>query len=60
MVLDTGEVFGSTLVASDNVKNGLDDGTELGSLVVSLEVSNVGIPKGALIGDQIEEASCEA
>ena len=60
MVLDTGEVFGYTLVASDNVKNGLDDRTELGSLVVSLEVSNVGIPKGALIGDQIEEASCEA
>ena len=39
---------------------GLDDGTELGPLVGSLEGSNVGISKGALLGDQIEEASCRA
>ena len=32
MVLVTGEVLGSTLGAANNVKIGLDDGTELGSL----------------------------
>ena len=30
----------------------------MGSLVGSLEGSNVGIPKGELLGDKIEEASC--
>ena len=32
----------------------------MGSLVGSLEGSNVGIPNGALPGDKIEEASCGA
>ena len=53
-------MLGSTLGAADNVNIGLDDGTYLGSLVGSLEVSNVDIPKGALLGDQIKEASCGA
>ena len=35
MVLVTGEVLGSTIGAANNVKIGLDDGTELGSLVGS-------------------------
>ena len=60
MVLGTGEVLGSTLGATNNIKIGLDHGTEMFSLVGSLEGSNVGIPKGALLGDQIEEAICEA
>ena len=54
MVIGTGEVLGSTIVAADNVKVGLDDRTELGSLTISLYGSNVGIPKGALIGVPIE------
>ena len=58
IVLVTGEVLESTLGAAKNVKIGLDDGTELGSLVGSLEGSKVGIPKVAFLGDQIEEASC--
>ena len=58
MLLGTGEVFGSTLGASNNVKIGLYYGTELGSLVGYLEGFNVGIPKGAFLGGQIEEASC--
>ena len=45
MVLVTGGVLGSTLGAADNVKIGIDDGTEMVSLVGSLEGSNVGIPK---------------
>ena len=60
MILGTGEVLGSTLVAAENVKVGLDDGTELGSLTGSLEVSNVGIPKSALLGVTIKEDSCGA
>ena len=60
MVLGTGEVLGSTLGAANNVKIGLDDRTELGYLVGSLEGSNFGIPKGAFLGDQIEEARCGA
>ena len=32
MVIGTGEVLGSTLGAANNVKIGLDDGTEMGSL----------------------------
>ena len=32
MVISTGEVLGSTLGAANNVKIGLDDGTEMGSL----------------------------
>ena len=43
-------VLGYILVAADNVKFGLDDRAELGSLTGSLEVSNVGIPKGTLLG----------
>ena len=58
MVLVTGEVLGSTLRAANNVKIGIDDGTELVSLVAPLEGSNVGIPKGEFLGGQIEEASC--
>ena len=58
MVLGTGEVLGSTIGVANNVKIGLDDVTELISLVGPLEGSNVGIQKGALLGDQIEEASC--
>ena len=60
MVLGTGEVIGSTLGDSNSVKIGLDDGTDMGSLVGSLEDYNVGIPKGAFLGDKIEEASCGA
>ena len=58
IVLGTGGVLGYTLGSENNVKIGLDDGTELGSLVGSLEGYNVGIPKGDFLGDQIEEASC--
>ena len=58
MLLGTGEVIGSTLGAGNNVKIGLDDGTDLGYLVGSLEGYNFGIPKGAFLGYQIEEASC--
>ena len=60
MVLVTGEVLGSTIGAAKNVKIGLDDETNLVSLVGSLEGSNVGIPKGEFLGDQIEENSCGA
>ena len=60
MVLGTGEVLGSTLGAANNVKIGLDDGNELGSLVGSLGGSNAVIPEGAFLGDKIEEASCGA
>ena len=49
MVPGTGGVLGYILVAAENVKFGLDDRAELGSLTGSLEVSNVGIPNGALI-----------
>ena len=58
MVIGTGEVLGSTLGAANNVKIGLDNRTELVSLVGSLEGYNVGIPKGSFLGDQIEEAIC--
>ena len=54
MVIGTGEVLGSTLGSANNVKIGLDDGTDLGYLVGSPEGSNVGIPKGAFLGYQIE------
>ena len=60
MVLGTGEVIGSTLGTSNTVKIELDDGTDLVSLVGPLEGSNVGIPKGAFLGDKIEESSCGA
>ena len=60
MVLGNGEVLGSTLGDANHVKIGIDDGTEIGFLVGSLEGSNVGIPKFAFLGDQIEEAICGA
>ena len=60
MVLGTGEVLDYTLGAAKNVKIGLDDETEIGLLAGYLEGSNVGITKGALLGYQIEEASCGA
>ena len=60
MVPGTGEVLGYTLVSADNFKIGIYDGTDMVSLVGSLEGSNVGIPKGTLLEDQIEEASCGA
>ena len=58
MALGTGEVLGSTLGAAKKFKTGLDDGTELGYLVGSLEGSNFGIPKGAFLWYQIDEAKC--
>ena len=58
MVLGTGEVLGYTLGAADNLKIGINDITDLGSLVGSLEGYNVGIPKGALLGGKFEEDSC--
>ena len=58
MVLVTGEFLGSTLGAANNIKIGIDDGTELGSLLVSLEGYNVLIPKYALLEDKIEEYRC--
>ena len=60
IVLGIGEVLGSTLGAANNVKIGIDDVTDMGSLVGSVEGSNVGIPKGEFLGGQIEEASCGA
>ena len=60
MVHGTGEALGYILVAVDNVKFGLDDRADLGSLTSSLEGSNFGIPKGALFGVPIEEPSCGA
>ena len=51
-------MIGYILVAADNVKFGLDEKSELGSLTRSLEGSNVGIPKGELLGVPIEEPSC--
>ena len=60
MLLGTGEVLGYTIGATEIVKIGLDDGTEMVYVVRSLEGYNVGIPKGAFLGDQIEEASCGA
>ena len=56
----TGEVIGYILVVSENVKFGIDDRAELGSLTGSLEGSNVGTPKGALLGVTIGEPSCGA
>ena len=50
MVPGTGEVLGYILVAADNVKIGLDDRANLGSLTGSHEGSNVVIPKGSLLG----------
>ena len=58
MVTRTGKVLVYILVAADNFKFGLDDRVDLGSLTDSLEGSNVGIPKGALIGVPIEEPRC--
>ena len=43
-------MLGYILVASDNVKFGLDDRAELVSLTGSHEGSNIGIPKGAWLG----------
>ena len=60
MVPGTGEVLGYVLVPADNVKFVLDDRAELGSLTGSLEGSNIGIPKGVLLGVPIEEPSCGA
>ena len=60
MILGTGEVLVSTVGDANNVKIGLDDGTDLSSLVGYLEGSNVVIPKDVFFGDQIEEASCGA
>ena len=60
MVPGTGEVLGSILEASENVKIVLDDRADLSSLTGSLEVSNVEIPKGALIGVTIEDPSCRS
>ena len=60
MVPGTGEVIGYILLAADNVKFGLDDRAELGSLTGSLEGSDDGIQKGGLIGVPIEEPSCGA
>ena len=53
-------MLGYILVSTENVKFGLDDRAELGSLTGSLEGPNVGIPKGALLGVPIEEPSCGA
>ena len=50
MVPGTSEVLGYILVAADNVKIGLDDRVNLGSLTGSHEGSNIGIPKGAWLG----------
>ena len=50
MVPGTVEVFGYILVAAYNVRFGLDDRADLGSLTVSLEGSKDGIPKDALLG----------
>ena len=58
MVLGSVEVFGSTFGAANDVKIGLYNGTDLVSQVGSLEGYNVGIPKCAFLGDQIEEARC--
>ena len=60
MVIGTGEVLVYTLGDAKNIRIGLGDGTELASLVGSLESSNVGMPKGAFLGYQVEEASCGA
>ena len=46
MVVVPFEVLGSTLGGSDKAKVELYDGTYLGSLNVSLEVYNDGIPYG--------------
>ena len=54
MVPGTCEVLGYILVTEENVKFGLDYRSELGYLTGSLEGSNVGIPKGALLGVPIE------
>ena len=55
MVLGTGEVLRYIILAADNVKFGLDDRVNLGSLTGSLEGSNVDIPKDSLLGVPIEE-----
>ena len=57
MVPGTGELLGCILVSAENVKFGLDDRAELGSLIGSLEGFNDGIPKGALLGVTIEKLS---
>ena len=54
MVPGTGEVLGYILLAAENIKFGLDNRADLGSLAGSLEGSNVGTPKGALLGVPIE------
>ena len=60
MVPGTGEVLGYILVAADTVKFGLGDRAEMGYLTGSLEGSNVGTPKGSLLGVPIEEPICGA
>ena len=40
MLIGNGEVLGSKLGAANHVKIGLDDGTDLGSLVGFIEGSN--------------------
>ena len=57
-VLGNVEVLGSKLGAGNIVKIKINDRTNLGSLVGSLEVSNGGILIGAFFGDQVEEARC--
>ena len=58
MVTGTVEAISSILVAAEKVKVVLDDRADMGSLTGFLEGSNVGIPKGALIGFPIEDTIC--
>ena len=51
-------MLGYILVAADNVKFVLYDRSDMGSLTSSLEGSNGGIPKCALLGVPIEEPIC--
>ena len=54
MGLDPVEVFGSTPIVAYKFEVDIDNGTDMGSLSISLQGSHYGIPYGSFLGDSLE------